>query len=139
MKIRKYRQGDIYSVISKRFIEDSGMKIPEPENESLAWTATESNSQTILCCGGFRPYWKGVYEAWFVPVSPDAIHKNKFQLVRFTKKLINELGAHRIQASILRDSEKDVKYVKLFGFRWEGTLYKYGPDKKDYDLYSLVR
>lgn len=102
-----------------------------------AWTAFDGEKP--IGCGGIFDLWQGVGEAWAV-FTPELL-KHPFFLHRVAKHLIWRLMLqnkyHRIQMNIVDGFEAGIKWAVALGFRPEGLLHAYTPDKTTFRRYAL--
>ena len=70
------------------------------------------------------------------------IYKDRMGLQKVVLKLIEycekELGIHRLQMSVEQGFQMGVRWAHSLGFLYEGTMLKYGYDKKNHLLFSRV-
>lgn len=139
MEFRPYIVGDLEQIFTLDVVKRFDFTVPFDTKitTTSAWTGIEGGQ--VMGCGGFNRFWNGVYEAWVIAKSPEIFQRYKIGAVRFIKKRIKELPAHRIQATIAADSILDNKFVQHLGFRFDTILDWYGPGKENYYLYSLVK
>ena len=92
-------------------------------------------------CGGIRPLWKGVGEAW-VMFGPNVRNHTLF-LYRNTKNYMKKLAwkykFHRIQAYCRTDFPQAFGFLEILGFKMEGKAYKYNPDRTDAYFMAFTR
>lgn len=95
----------------------------------------------ILGIGGIALFWPGVAEGW-VYLTPEAVSRYRLYLHRAVKRhikmLMEQHKLRRLQAPIAMDFELGTKWVRYLGFVAEGVMLKYGPDGKDYMMYSII-
>lgn len=98
----------------------------------------------IVAVGGIIKYWHGVGEMWCL-TSKDMegkwakwpfLHR---QAKRLIQVFFNEMEGHRLQTSILSGFEGGQKWAGRLGFHSEGDMPQYGPDRKDYERWALVK
>ena len=97
--------------------------------------------QKLLGCGGYASPWPGVAEVWFwetpeVHANPVATHN---LIRRGLKYMEQEKGMNRISCEVLVGNARAERWVKLLGFKHEGTMRKRGPNGSDFELYAKVR
>ncbi len=94
--------------------------------------------QTIAMAG-VMVLWKGVGEAWFRGSPLIYEHKKKVMEASVEgMKMIKDSGFWRIQCVVLKDWEAATVYVGRLGFKFEGEMRMYGPDKRDFLRYAIV-
>lgn len=88
----------------------------------------------VVLCGGIRPCWNGVGEAWVF--ASKRLNENPMKYIREFKKkkdaLVEEHGYHRIQAQVRMDFPIAIRFAEFFGLKKEGLMEAYGPDATDY-------
>lgn len=93
----------------------------------------------VVASAGVIKFWKGVGEGWFRGSPHIYEHRSKVMhatMVGF--KMIRDSGYHRIQATILKGFDAAIEFAERLGFKYECEIRKYGADKRDYLLYSIV-
>ncbi len=95
----------------------------------------------ILACGGMVIERPGLGNIWLVPSVHVQTHRKSFHktVLRLFGKVLDNYSTRRIQASVLKGSAVDVRWIRRLGFRFEGTMAGFGANGEDYDLYALVR
>jgi len=131
--LKLFEEGDHY--------DNGGMS-----KELAALTYRHVTGYTMLINGeiagilGIVPMWDGVAEVTCVP--GQLFYENLRPCLKGTKALIElaieTYNLHRVQASCLSSRPKHGRFLKYFGFEFEGILRKYGTTGKDYDMYALV-
>lgn len=98
------------------------------------------NDKLLACCG-IRIFWPGVGEAWLC-CSPE-IENFKRELVVYSRSclrnMIEENGLWRVECNVRADFPAAIRLVRRLGFNIEAQRRKYGVDKMDCFLYSIVR
>lgn len=137
--IRKYERGDLYEILTKKFLKSMNIEyIPEYLiEEKYAWTLCDDNR--VLLCAGFHPMWNNVFEVWLHPRSYEEFLKHKLLVIRQIRKEISNLAFNRLQAIVDVDCRNHSHLMKLLGFISEGTLLKYNPAGNDCIMYARVR
>ena len=96
------------------------------------------NSEPI-CSGGIIPLWNGSAEGWVI--SSKRIFKNRIRASRLIRKRTDLLCANnniwRLQTAVKADFKIGLRFAKFLGFKNEGLMTGYGPDKSDY--YRMAR
>jgi len=94
----------------------------------------------IVVIGGVARLWKGVGEAWVLPgngmKNPLLFHKT---VSRILETIQEAEEFHRIQAIVFEDFAKGHKWVKALGFKSEGLLIAYGPNRENAIRYARVK
>jgi hypothetical protein len=94
----------------------------------------------LIGCAGVRTIWDGVGEAWVLASQEVYKHpKSVFKNVRdYLDKIIKEQGFWRVQAHVRTDNSMGIKFAKMLGFKIEGKMQGFNPDKTDAYLFSKV-
>ena len=97
------------------------------------------NSEPI-CSGGIIPLWNGSAEGWVI--SSKRIFKNRIRASRLIRKRTDLLCANnniwRLQTAVKADFKIGLRFAEFLGFKNEGLMRGYGPDKSDYYLMAKV-
>ena len=103
----------------------------------LSFTLLDDNKP--VCSGGIIPTWLGNAEGWVI--SSKRIFKNKIKAARLIKKRTDLLCANnkiwRLQTTVKADFKIGFRFAQFLGFKNEGLMKAYGPDKTDY--YRMAR
>lgn len=93
----------------------------------------------IIACGGIEQLWPGVGEAWLI-MSEGAL-KYPVSVMRRAREIFPKMNTkyHRVQALVLYQFHKAMLFVERLGFRYEGLMQAYGPNKEDYMRYVILR
>jgi hypothetical protein len=103
----------------------------------FAWSALYGDS--VVACGGVRDMWDGVGEAWLL-LGADSVQFRVPICMAVREKLDEALTKyHRIQAHARMDFSLAHIFLRKLGFREEGYMRAYYPDKMGALLYSIVR
>lgn len=145
MSWRPTQFADLHRIVLPDDPTDSDMRSIMPDTDETAELLKE-NAQTweeaglILAIVGVGPMWKGVGTVWTLLSSASrergvALTRG---IVRFIKMLHGERGYWRLQATVVHGDEPARIWILQLGFRYEGTLWSYGPDGKTHDMYARV-
>lgn len=88
----------------------------------------------IVACAGVIPLWNGVADLWMY-LGKDTFRKKKQAceiIGYFMEKCIEEYDLHRLQATVKSDYREGRRFAKFFGFKEEGEMIGYGPDKQNF-------
>ncbi len=99
------------------------------------------NDGVALGCGGIEDMWTGVGEAWII-LSNESMNSSLMVARNIDKKLAEfaDTGKyHRIQVMVLRGFDAAIKLARFLGFKHEGLLKQYGPEREDYHMMSILR
>ena len=91
------------------------------------------NSEPIVS-GGIYPLWRGVSEGWVI--SSKKIFNIKTRAARLIRKRTDLLCANnnvwRLQTTVKANFKIGLRFAEFLGFKNEGLMRGYGPDKSDY-------
>jgi len=144
ISMRDFHPSDAFAIElrpedSKRAIIRDSREWKDIVDKSVAYTLMCDDE--ILCCGGVCFYRKQFGEAWIL--CSRKAEEHPVATVRATKRVIDDImkthDMYRIQATVQCDWVEAQKFIKLLGFKWEGTLRRYGPDRSDYFMYSRIK
>ena len=103
---------------------------------TLLWLAYHLLYYVIVsvCSGGIVPLWSGVAEGWVI--SSKRIYENRIKASRLIRKRSDILCAAnkiwRLQTSVKANFKMGIRFAEFLGFKIEGLMRGYGPDKSDY-------
>lgn len=102
-----------------------------------SFTAVENN--VIIGCAGLVETYPGVADAWaiFSEWTPRKMFAIGRVVKRHTDFWLNTF--RRLQFMCIADSIEANRFARFLGFTKEGVSRAYGPDGKDYCLYSKIR
>lgn len=107
-------------------------------DQGMAFTIMYDNKPVAIC--GAVLQWAGVAEAWFL--TTHHVDNCKFYFYREVKRIlayvIKNMNLHRMQCAVECDYFKSQKWLSSMGFKSEGLMPCYGPDKKDHYRYALI-
>jgi hypothetical protein len=110
----------------------SGAPIPGP-----AFTLIDLDG-TPLGAGGLVPLWRGVAQGWIF--ASDRLRRHPVTLHRTVQHglALAEAGLalHRIQITVHEDFAASRRWVERLGFRFEGRMPGYGPNRDTYLRYA---
>lgn len=108
------------------------------EKHSIGFTLVEDGR--IYAVFGGVYIWDGVYETYLFPST--RFKSRALGCIRVMIKVINsmidKLKIHRLQTIIPVLNSRDKRWIEWMGFKAEGIMYKFGPDKIDYYRYARV-
>lgn len=112
-------------------------KWAEAMNEGDAYTAICDDG--IVGCGGIRPLWHGVGEAW-ICASP-LLQFHQIETIKAMKAMFDDIISRndyvRVQCIVNENIHRGMPFARFFGFQVEGLLRKYFNDE-DYILLSRI-
>ena len=140
VELRPYRPCDLRHIQGRAYEKElDGVRYARQFAKGPAWTIWDGNQRVVAA--GVILYWQGVGEVWMY--LSEWIYKHPQQFCRISKRQLNtvikENDLHRIQAPICSDMPINIAFAEAMGFTKEATLRKYGPDGKDYIMYSLIK
>jgi len=98
-----------------------------------AWSAV-NDTDTVVACGGVREMWEGVGEAWLLLGEGTVGHE--IGVCKEILKKLHEVKFHRVQAHARVDFPIAHTFLHRLGFKEEGYMKMYYPDKCDAILYA---
>ena len=103
----------------------------------LDFTLLDNN--VPVCSGGVIPTWLGNAQGWVI--SSKRIFRNKVKASRLIKERTDLLCTNnkiwRLQTAVKADFKIGFRFAQFLGFKNEGLMKAYGPDKTDY--YRMAR
>ena len=103
----------------------------------VSFTLLHNNNP--VCSGGIVPLWNGVAEGWVI--SSKRIYKERIRASRLIRKRTDLLCAAnkiwRLQTAVKSNFKTGLRFAEFLGFKNEGLMTGYGPDKSDY--YRMAR
>ncbi len=111
----------------------------QKERGGPAFTALLNNK--VIGCAGIIVMWPGVGSAWLA-LSND-IDGHGMWLCSMVKSVMQDtiraLKLHRVEAAVLSDNKRNLKWIKLLGFNKEKAFaYAYTQDKQDVVRFELI-
>ena len=108
--------------------------LPRPYSEQVAIALANAGpaftmigDEGVIGCGGVAVVWAGMGKGW--AVFTKTAEKYPVAVVKVTKKVIEkamrEHGLQRVETTIASNSQKNIRFAVMLGFRREGTLVKY--------------
>ncbi|MCD6149206.1 GNAT family N-acetyltransferase [bacterium] len=101
-----------------------------------AWSAVNGDN-TVVACGGVRGLWEGVGEAWLL--LGKGIIGHEIWICKEILKGLRVLKFHRVQANARVDFPVAHTFLHRLGFKEEGYMKMYYPDKCDAILYARTK
>jgi len=88
----------------------------------------------VVACAGINLLWTGVFDLWmFLGIET---FSEKRKALRIFSEFLDELAIrrkiHRLQSVVLEDFKEGRRFAKFFGFKEEGTMKNFGPEKETY-------
>lgn len=94
----------------------------------------------IIGAAGIGTYWSGVGEAWALLSS--LADRYMFSIHKIVKtsipRLAVEMNLHRLQTVVPAKSDRALGWAERLGFKSEGIMRQYGPDKGDYYRFARI-
>lgn len=93
----------------------------------------------VVCCLGLVEIWSNTCEWWLVPC--EDFDKYGAAFLRIGKRYIDDyMGVyHRMQVCVRADTEKNIRFSEILGFKKEGLLRKYDSFGIDYWIMSKIK
>lgn len=97
----------------------------------------------IVAVGGMIVLWEGVGELWLM-LTAECRKNGIFGVIALSairdkvEELIENNNIRRAQSMIRTDFPQAIKMIESFGFRREGLLEQYCPDKGDVYIYAQI-
>lgn len=140
--VRPFEPGDI-DAIGGREYELEMIRLAGNSGEQFALNGpafTMLDDGKSVMAAGVYILWPGVGEAWMHLSHWFYRHvKTAYREVgEILAKIIIHKGLWRVQCAIRADMAANLRFVEHLGFAPEGLMHRWGPDGKDYWLYSLV-
>ncbi len=107
---------------------------------SIGVSNTLIHDGKVLAIVGAYTLWPGVLEVWVVPsryVTQYSLTYLK-SIKKYVKTLQDGFQPHRMQTQSLNNELHD-RWMGFLGFTKEGIMRKFGTDKQDYALWSIVK
>lgn len=119
-------------------IPDMQTRLEHVSREKIAWTIFYQGKPALVM--GLEYKWDTNYEAWLVPGKLAIEHGSLLSrgARRFFDKIGAKLGLRRMQIVVCVDREKAVQWARFLKFNREGLMHSYGPEGKDYYMYSRL-
>ena len=98
------------------------------------------DDRTPVMAGGIVKLWGGVGEVWLY-LSPwfETHHKTAYKAIKQCwSDALKTNYFTRIQTPVCAALPANVRLIEHFGFSWEGTMRKWGPEGHDYHIMALV-
>lgn len=105
-----------------------------------AYTYSVVLGHKVIAIIGIVQDWKGVGTVWSVTSEhvrkvPIGFHKLIIAMIKAHEKII---GLHRVQMTVREDYEEGQKWAFHLGFKPEGVLHQYGPDRANHVIFSRL-
>ncbi len=103
----------------------------------LAFSAVQEGY--VVGCAGIVPLWPGVGQAWAVLSDTALSHPVILTraAMRELQRIEEQLGLHRVQATVAEDHIEGRRWLAWLGFEVEGLMRNYGPEGEgDFWLYG---
>jgi hypothetical protein len=130
---------DLSAVITDPFIRASIEGRLKDDGFNLS--ARCERDGALVACGGIRRQWTGVGDAWFLG-SPLLV-RYRFSLWRQIRALfpmlMRELELWRVEGLAYADHPSAQRFMQHLGWYYEGRKLQYAPDRRDVDVYVMLR
>jgi len=144
IEVRDFQPSDAFAIElrpqdSERAVVRDSREWKDIVDKSVAYTLLYDDE--ILCCGGVCFYRKRFGEAWIL--CSRKAEEHPIATFRTARRVIDDImklyDMYRVQATVQCDWFEAQRFIKLLGFKWEGTLWRYGPDGSNYQMYSRIK
>jgi len=134
-KTLRYQPGHLDFFTPKEIFN---VEIDHQKEKLNNFTYTLVVNSEVIAVFGLKQMWTGVAEIW--ALTSELVHKYPVHFHKECLKLIKTHGdvleLHRVQCSVRADYPEGLKWIESMGFKKEGLMEKYGPNKMDYYLYA---
>lgn len=98
------------------------------------------DGDVVVAILGLTVLHDGVAQNWAIISAEVKKHPVAFPrlALRALETMVQDLGLRRVQMTVRNDFPRGVAFAQWLGFKYEGTLRKYGPDGSDYFMYARV-
>lgn len=108
--------------------------------ENVTGFALTGEDGRVWVCYGLEPQHPGVVRGW--SLIAEGIPRSAMLLM--TRLSIKEVAYqlkknHRIEMIVDTMFVQGHRWARMLGFEWEGTMRQWSPDRRDMDLYAIVR
>uniref|UniRef100_A0A6M3IIV0 N-acetyltransferase domain-containing protein n=1 Tax=viral metagenome TaxID=1070528 RepID=A0A6M3IIV0_9ZZZZ len=107
-----------------------------PAHSYAAWVGDK-----LVGCGGVIPMWEGVGEGWLAVHRENSQHRELLTALcirELLDNIIKSANLRRVQAVIRTDFAKAILLVETLGFKREGELVEFCPDKCNAYIYARI-
>ena len=127
-----FRAEHLFTFVPRTDIPKGMLYGLEKERGGPAFTGVHDGR--IIGCAGVVIQWPGVGAAWVALDKSAEAHG--FWVTRMIKRIMQDIvrvyGLHRVEAVVHADSPRDLKWIKLLGFKSENDVAQmYTEDKRD--------
>lgn len=94
----------------------------------------------VACVVGGVCVWDGVARAWAITTPAMDFYPVRYARLfqRLLKWFTQVYNVHRVEFTVRADFDRGMKLAEFLGFKKEGLLMAYGPDRSNYYLYGKV-
>lgn len=118
------------------YVKDYTTQIATPEMSY----SLEVDDQ-IIGCAGVLPVWNGVGEAWTM-LSERVRKEFSLTMHREVRRIMIDVcerkKLHRLYCHVLTSYDAGHRWAKALGFKNEGTMKYFGPNKETMDRYAIT-
>lgn len=102
-----------------------------------AFSLLNADGSPACVVGGVR-IWAGVARCWAVTTNDLDLHPIAFTrvLLGLITSCVRYYKVHRLEITVKADFKAGIRWAQVLGFRREGHLRAYGPDKTDYLIFG---
>lgn len=141
MKLVPFRVEHLYQIVPRETVNMDQAIAAAIRLEGLGPAFTAIDGERVIGCGGVARLWGRVGEAWTlfgaeIAEHPVWLHRTVRTMLR---DIMDGMDLDRLQVNVLADSERNCRWVKRLGFRFEGLMERFGPNGEDYARYAMIR
>lgn len=137
IKIRQIQDGDL-EWVKQSPLEEAVKNYPDICPPNTTYTGLVDDK--IVGVGGVVIFWEGVGEGWIM-LRKDVLDF-KISMYKCVQRMMDLVVKHhqlkRLQVVVRTDFPQAKKMVEALGFKQEGLMTKYCPDKTDAWLYARI-
>lgn len=101
------------------------------------WTLFHGDDR--ICSMGVITPWPGMGELWMAFYTDD-LAPHARALLKYGRRALTVFASYRrLQATVRADRPKWIRFAQQFGFQYEGTLDKFGPEGADYFMMARIK
>ena len=140
MEVRAFRPTDLFAIAVQQHQAEVRTALQTPGyGEALAQAGpafTVTKGDDVMACVGTIPQWPGNARAWAI-ISQNA-GSCMLAMTRAIRTWLRFHNEGRVDCAVDCDFAEAVRWVELLGFKREGTMRAYTPERRDCFLYAQV-
>lgn len=137
----KYLDGFKYEGIEQDLLSGMDIKkmIKSYATQGNCWIGLNSDKPIIIA--GIYLASQGVGQGWILMNLKCRKHTKRIvrEIRKHITQVMDEKHIHRLQTLALAGNEKIGRFLEIIGFEKEATLRQFTKDKKDMELYTILR